>query len=95
MVVLHDVDIAPDQTTLESYAGTNAQDPVRVFTAALQRFGKAGCFGGVVAICSDAFELANGFPNTFWGHAGEDSALQARLHKAEIAWSQHFGSSSN
>jgi len=92
VVVVHDVNIAPDEATVALYSTTSARDPVRVFTAELQRFGSVGCFGGVVAMLPDTFESVNGFPNTFWGHAGEDAALQGRLRKVGTEWTQHFGS---
>lgn len=39
----------------------------------------------------DTFESVNGFPNTFWGHGGENAALQGRLRKVNTEWAQHFG----
>jgi len=82
-LILHDVDLIPEETT-NMYAchiagPRHMSSAVDVFNYNLPY---EGLFGGAVAIKEEDFAVTNGFPNAFWGWGGEDDELRRRLSRA-------------
>lgn len=88
LLLLHDVDILPDEQMLAAYGET--------WRTPLQLVPKGGDYpdgipvgGGVTLIRVDHYLQANGFPNSFVGWGGEDNAMMHRLKAAglKLHWS--------
>lgn len=79
-VILHDVDLIPNEERIAQYFAPWAPG---IEVLALNRTGEyAGCkdyIGGVCAIKPEAFVKADGFPLAFSGWGGEDDALRDRI----------------
>ncbi len=86
-VVLHDVDLIPDEERASTYFAPWPSADTHML--ALNRTGEyGGCkdyVGGVCAIRPSAFEAADGFPLAFEGWGGEDDALRDRIGTDHIA----------
>lgn len=75
-VLLHDVDLLPDDTLLEMYSNPWPR-PIVHFGARFSRYSNSKqYFGGVHGFTAGSFP---GYPNHFWGWGGEDDALRNRV----------------
>lgn len=75
-IILHDVDLVPDDTLLSMYTDPWPL-PVVHFGARFSRYNNSRrYFGGVHGFTAGSFP---GYPNHFWGWGGEDDALRKRV----------------
>jgi hypothetical protein len=82
-MILHDVDLLPDETMLPYY--TMIPDhPVHIGTVWRTKYTSERFLGGILSLTWKDFEKVNGYPNQFWGWGGEDDVLRNRLIKARI-----------
>lgn len=82
-ILLHDVDLVPDDTLLSMYSEPWPL-PVVHFGARFSRYSNSRrYFGGVHGFTAGAFP---GYPNHFWGWGGEDDALRKRVHLQKVTY---------
>lgn len=82
-ILLHDVDLVPDDTLLQMYTDPWPR-PVVHFGARFTRYSNSKrYFGGVHGFTAGAFP---GYPNHFWGWGGEDDALRKRVDLHKVAY---------
>jgi len=84
-VLLHDVDLIPDDTLLDMYRESWPK-PIVHFGARFRRYNDSPkYFGGV-----HGFVVAHypGYPNGFFGWGGEDDALLGRVHRRDITYAR-------
>jgi len=82
-IILHDVDLLPDESLLPYY--TMIPDhPVHIGTIWKTKYTSERFLGGILSISLKDFQRVNGYPNQFWGWGGEDDVLRNRLIHAKI-----------
>jgi len=82
-IILHDVDLLPDESLLPYY--TMIPDhPVHIGTVWRTKYTSERFLGGILSISIKEFQQVNGYPNQFWGWGGEDDVLRNRLIRAKI-----------
>ena len=82
-MILHDVDLLPDEPML-SYYTMIPDHPVHIGTVWRTKYTSERFLGGILSLRWKDFERINGYPNQFWGWGGEDDVLRNRLIKAKI-----------
>ena len=84
-VILHDVDLVPDDPLLKMYSEPWPR-PVVHFGARFTRYNNsAQYFGGVHGFVQGYFP---GYPNHFFGWGGEDDALRRRVRTCDITYAR-------
>lgn len=86
-VVVHDVDMLPNDRVFQRYFNTYKVSPmINMNTASFRKLYNGNCpiGGGVTGFASDVFEKINGFPNHFWGWGGEDNAVHRRVKSQHV-----------
>lgn len=82
-VLLHDVDLVPDDTLLQMYLDPWPR-PIVHFGARFTRYSNSKqYFGGVHGFTAGAYP---GYPNHFWGWGGEDDALRRRVDLGAVTY---------
>ena len=85
-VILHDVDLIPDDTLLAMYSETWPR-PIVHFGARFARYNNSRTyFGGVHGFTGGYFP---GYPNFFFGWGGEDDALRRRVRSGHVTYARH------
>lgn len=85
-VILHDVDLIPDDTLLRMYT-EEWPLPVVHFGARFTRYNNTrSYFGGVHGFCGGHFP---GYPNAYFGWGGEDDALRRRVKSSDVTYPRH------
>jgi hypothetical protein len=82
-MILHDVDLLPDETML-SYYTMVPDHPVHIGTVWRTKYTSERFLGGILSLTWKDFEKVNGYPNQFWGWGGEDDVLRNRFIHAKI-----------
>lgn len=83
-VILHDIDLLPQEDVYEWYAFQTQKHPIHI-AACWDRYGSdKKYFGGIVSFNRDIFTIINGFSNTFWGWGGEDNTLLDRCKMLDL-----------
>ena len=80
-VCFHDVDLLLDDVT--AYFERCDEGPVHL-AADFRRYESPTYFGGIVLSRTDHVEIANGFPNFFFGWGGEDDAMRRRVKRTAL-----------
>jgi len=83
-IILHDVDLLPQEDIKEWYSFQPTKFPLHIAACWKERYDSKSYFGGVVSFNRNLFEEINGFPNNFWGWGGEDDALLDRCKTHHI-----------
>lgn len=84
-IILHDVDLIPDDTLLRMYAEPWPR-PVVHFGALFTRYNNsASYFGGVHGFTTGYFP---GYPNHYFGWGGEDDALRLRVRNRDMTYAR-------
>ena len=84
-VILHDVDLIPDDTLLQMYTEPWPR-PVVHFGARFTRYNNSPrYFGGVHGFMQGHFP---GYPNHYFGWGGEDDALRKRVHSRDVTYAR-------
>lgn len=84
-IILHDVDILPDNILYKKYIDLNIEAPCMLLPSESQESDQAygkdkiGIGGAITSIKTIDFLRVNGFPNNFWGWGAEDTAFENRL----------------
>lgn len=82
-LILHDVDLLPDEVMLPYY--TMVPDhPIHIGTVWRTKYTSERFLGGILSVSWKEFDRVNGYPNQFWGWGGEDDVLRNRFIKAKI-----------
>ena len=82
-ILLHDVDLLPDESLLPYY--TMVPDhPIHIGTVWRTKYTSERFLGGILSLRWKDFEKVNGYPNQFWGWGGEDDVLRNRFIRAKI-----------
>jgi len=82
-LILHDVDLLPDETMLPYY--TMVPDhPIHIGTVWRTKYTSERFLGGILSLTWKDFEKVNGYPNQFWGWGGEDDVLRNRFIHAKV-----------
>ena len=82
-ILLHDVDLVPDDTLLRMYMDPWPL-PIVHFGARFSRYSNSKrYFGGVHGFTAGSFP---GYPNHFWGWGGEDDALRKRVNLQAVTY---------
>ena len=85
-VILHDVDLMPDDKLLNMYKDPWPR-PVVHFGALFSRYNNSrSYFGGVHGFTAGFFP---GYPNHFFGWGGEDDALRLRVRNRDMTYARH------
>ena len=82
-IILHDVDLLPDESLLPYYMMI-PDHPVHIGTVWRTKYTSERFLGGILSISLKDFQRVNGYPNQFWGWGGEDDVLRNRLIHAKI-----------
>lgn len=79
-VILHDIDLLPDDEMLELYS-SRMEKKMRALMYGRGRYKSGGynIVGGVLKIKCGYLEEINGYPRDFWGWGGEDDAFRHRI----------------
>ena len=84
-VILHDVDLIPDDPLLTMYSEPWPR-PVVHFGARFKRYNNSSnYFGGVHGFEQGSFP---GYPNHFFGWGGEDEALRRRVRSSNVTYAR-------
>ena len=84
-VILHDVDLVPDDTLLRMYSEPWPR-PIVHFGARFNRYNNSALyFGGVHGFVEGHFP---GYPNNYWGWGGEDDALRRRVRRRDVTYAR-------
>ena len=84
-VILHDVDLIPDDVLLNMY-GEEWPRPVVHFGARFTRYNNSPrYFGGVHGFVGGHFP---GYPNHYYGWGGEDDALRKRVKQTDVTYAR-------
>ncbi len=86
-IILHDIDMLPDDKLFEQYLQTHQSLSLLPNTSKVYKetYGFKLTTGSAIYMTTpQVFLLVNGFPNNFWGWGGEDNALNARYKKNHI-----------
>jgi len=76
--VIHDVDLISPKSIRYLYT-YNSKNPFHIGWLWKDKYNYWSFFSGVVSFDKKTFIKINGFPNTFWGWGGEDTATYNRL----------------
>ena len=84
-IILHDVDMLPDEALFAEYIA--AKDPTSLVPQDAeyrQKYGRVNLSagGGIFGLPYSTFKECNGYPNRFWAWGGEDDAFGKRLMAA-------------
>jgi len=84
-VILHDVDLVPDDTLLAMYS-ERWPKPVVHFGARFARYNNSNkYFGGVHGFVGGYYP---GYPNHYYGWGGEDDALRKRVSRRDVTFAR-------
>lgn len=78
-IILHDVDILPDDDLIDYYLTEPKTDEVWHIGKQITKYKYNTFFGAANSFSLKTFKKINGYPNSFWGWGGEDDCLLIRF----------------